>query len=443
MDYPIIKKKELKQEIKMSDIEYLFGLVDKIAELESKLPYHFNLMDELKTNENAHSKLLVKLLSYKNQNGFPFLQAFLNRVGIEKEVKKSTITAGEKYIDCLIRDDGYAVIIENKIHNAKDQEEQIDGYVKTVKKEYPPEEIYVIYLTSLGRKKVTESSMPVELRQELCKRFIECNYRDHILPWLKEDVLPQCQLKEELLISATHQYIDHLNGMFLLRSNQHQMKEEIKSYLKKNSKGKDFEEIIGDIRKLLGYLETIENEKINKKRNIPRKKFLEELYEKLGKEEWDCVTYIDTKVPFENANDDNFGFMYKGDDTSKAGCFLNGEKVSFHVEIQSPRKNTYNNRKFLCGAFVYGNSELGKELKEKFKKELPGTKINSTKYWVYMDTSEYRTDEGYNVAKGFYDDIYNDLFTNDTHRANILEVFAKQVDKMKKVWLKICQEETS
>lgn len=43
------------------------------------------------------------------------------------------------------------------------------------------------------------------------------NYRDDILPWLEEQVLPECTVREELLVSAVRQYIDHLKGMFGMR----------------------------------------------------------------------------------------------------------------------------------------------------------------------------------------------------------------------------------
>ena len=37
-------------------------------QMEAKLPYHLNVIDELYINENGHSRILAKLLQYKNEN---------------------------------------------------------------------------------------------------------------------------------------------------------------------------------------------------------------------------------------------------------------------------------------------------------------------------------------------------------------------------------------
>jgi len=61
--------------------------------------------------------------------------------------------------------------------------------------------------------------------------FVESNYCYDILPWLKEDVLPNCKLKDDNLVSALKQYIDHLEGMFDQR-NSNVMEENLKNWLK-------------------------------------------------------------------------------------------------------------------------------------------------------------------------------------------------------------------
>ena len=46
---------------------------------EFLLPFHFNVIDELHANENAHSRILQKLLLYKRKNEYPFLLSFLEK----------------------------------------------------------------------------------------------------------------------------------------------------------------------------------------------------------------------------------------------------------------------------------------------------------------------------------------------------------------------------
>ena len=57
-------------------------------------------------------------------------------------------------------------------------------------------------------------------KEEFAKRYVNLSFKTHILPWLKENILPNCIIKEELLISAIKQYIDHLEGLFWMRPSQ-------------------------------------------------------------------------------------------------------------------------------------------------------------------------------------------------------------------------------
>src|ERR1035437_2240650 len=61
------------------------GLLDFLTEFmkifndeKSKLPYHINLIDELHANENAHSRILEKLLKQKTNVGtYELLESFI------------------------------------------------------------------------------------------------------------------------------------------------------------------------------------------------------------------------------------------------------------------------------------------------------------------------------------------------------------------------------
>ena len=53
--------------------------LSKIKEKEhQKLPYHFNLIDELHANENAHTRILLKLLSYNISGEYVFFKSFIS-----------------------------------------------------------------------------------------------------------------------------------------------------------------------------------------------------------------------------------------------------------------------------------------------------------------------------------------------------------------------------
>ncbi len=208
---------------------------EQYKEEQEKASYNLCLLDLCGANENAHTKILVQLLKYKADEKYPFLESLLERwfrnINLRFDCRKIEITFNKDFIDGLIKDNQKAVIIENKIHYAQDQEKQIERYVKRVQ-EYGIElkNIYVVYLTRYGDKKVSKDSCSEELKKEL-GGFVESNYCYCILPWLKEDVLPNCKLKDDNLVSALKQYIDHLDGMCGQRSSNG-MDEKLKEWLK-------------------------------------------------------------------------------------------------------------------------------------------------------------------------------------------------------------------
>ena len=196
-------------------------------ELSSRKPLYvnLNLIDELHANENAHSRILRMLLQYDDKDrGYWIFKSFLNIEFISRvfkcSVEKPLFENERDRIDLLIHEIvRYAIIIENKINGAPDQYEQLERYVNSCKDRYDIKQIYVIYLTCDGSKKADEISLTFKARNDLeyssdsSGRFIALNYRDHILPWLEENVLPQCA-SDKQLASALYQYIDYLKGMF-------------------------------------------------------------------------------------------------------------------------------------------------------------------------------------------------------------------------------------
>lgn len=222
-------------------IRLLDSFSDRYKKGKVELPYHINLIDELHANENAHTRILLKLLQFNYLGNYPILRSFFDlmeqkmerkfKVG---EIKHPKIRFNQENIDGLIEESEYVVIIENKIHGAIDQEKQIDRYVEIARKHCLKEDkIFVIYLTTNGAREVLERSFDKAKTllgytdRQNTGRFVPMSYRMDILPWLEQVVLPGCMLKDEYLISALQQYIDHLKGMFDLRNEERIMTEKI------------------------------------------------------------------------------------------------------------------------------------------------------------------------------------------------------------------------
>ncbi len=220
-------------------IDLLGSFHGKHQEEKEKQPYHINLIDELHANENAHSRILVKLLQYKvGNNEYPILRSFLEYLSkgedsfiFNHKVTKPIITAEKHRIDALVVDKDYAVIIENKIHGAVDQPEQIKRYIEVVKEcKIAENSIYILYLTR-GGSMPSEDSFPTLLRDKFTSRFKQISFRHDIIDWMKNEVAQLCETKEDYLNSARLQYIDHLEGMFHLRTIDKPMKDALTKHL--------------------------------------------------------------------------------------------------------------------------------------------------------------------------------------------------------------------
>jgi len=223
----------------ISNVE-LIGIASEIQNLFleeiRKLHYGANLIDELHANENAHSRILRMLIAYNGDNTYPIFASFLKLIkkhchyANDLTVCSPQFSNEEARIDVLIKefhsDRPYAVIIENKVCGAVDQEEQIQRYIEIVMQNVSPDNIYVIYLTKDREKHVSEVSLTEKAKMVLgvtndsSGRYIPLNYKDDILPWLEREVLPNLPLKEELLASSIQLYIDYLKGMFNMRENE-------------------------------------------------------------------------------------------------------------------------------------------------------------------------------------------------------------------------------
>ena len=240
-----------------------FHFTEKYNKESQKLPYHINLIDELRVNENAHSRILCKILNYKKDNAYPFLKSFIEFcAGLKINIETPLVDTQNNLIDVLIVDKEkmLAVIIENKIYGAKDGSNQINKYVdKIVEKfDFKKNQIYVLYLTKDGKQLLKNESLSEE-KKKLLGGYENINYKGDVLDWLKKHVLPECLTNQDdiFLISALQQYVDHLNGMFHQRNREENMKQELKQHLVNALK------LDGETKDILREISKTKNELIN------------------------------------------------------------------------------------------------------------------------------------------------------------------------------------
>lgn len=271
-------------------LDFCDSIGAKIEEEKQKLPYHINVIDLLRAGENAHSRILMYLLGQENKGEYEILQSFLEFVKTKKnsfqfQNKNPKITSEKERIDVCIEDENYAIIIENKIHNARDQYNQIDRYIDKLKNRGKKEEnIFVIYLTRDDYKDPENHSFTYKENFE--NRYINLNYKVDILFWLKENVLPNVRNKDVFLKSSLEQYIDHLEGMFYLRKIQEKMNQEIQKIIsEKLNLGENPTKDCEIINQKIELLEEIKNQLLNVKHKQVQVDFLRDCYLKVKNEE--------------------------------------------------------------------------------------------------------------------------------------------------------------
>ena len=166
-------------------MRFISSFMEKRRKAEATMSYHINLIDETGADENAHSRILAKLLQQKTPRGeFEILESFIRYI-IEKSVffgnihiENPNVTQEKERIDLWIRDRDYSIIVENKIHWANDQSEQLSRYINSAKaRGYGEEQIFVVYLSPTYDKAPDEQTWG-EYKNKFAKRFINLSFRE-------------------------------------------------------------------------------------------------------------------------------------------------------------------------------------------------------------------------------------------------------------------------
>lgn len=219
------------------ELNRLLGLAESYNEEREKklgkLPFRYNVLEEVRVNENAHTRLLMRLLEYKRARQHFF--DYLGKGFASLEMPNPKITAEKHRIDGLIQEEGkYAIIIENKVCGAVDQEGQLGRYIDLCVGDlkYEKEQIYILYLVDRPGKEPSEQTW-VGYQEEFEGRTLVLSYTEDIIPWMQKflDALESNkQEKEKLLLSGVTQYLDYLKMTFM-NSHHIDMEEWLKEYI--------------------------------------------------------------------------------------------------------------------------------------------------------------------------------------------------------------------
>ena len=283
----------------MAENEILIKVAKELNELykrkKSALPYSINVIRELRANENANSRILRGLLQYSCEGQYPILQSFIELLQtiaecpIDISIHDPKLTNEQEHrIDLLIKEKkSYAIVVENKIWGAPDQEKQIEKYIDyVIDCGIPKRRIFVVYLTSDGNKKVSNISLTDKAKKHLgysgkCNgRFICVNFKDNIMPWLDKLVKLEETQNEPLLSSSITLYNDYLKEIFDERKEDVEIEKELMKHLMDKLQINSLKELLEtweDVDKLQDIVSSAANEKIE---NICKQKICNALEKK-------------------------------------------------------------------------------------------------------------------------------------------------------------------
>ena len=232
----------------------------KAEETKFQMGFNFNVLAEQCRNivENSHTNMLMRLLEYRNRYGYVFLEDFISMAGFDIKIgegdvcfKRESPTVSEAgkngRIDGFIyQKTNFAIIIENKINHAGNQEQQIERYIDDIiKKQIVPDNcIYVVFLTRDGVESPDKDSIRKMKDMGICDegddeqitgpRYFPCSYSQHILNWLKDNIHPMVPQKDIVLNAGIIQYIDYLEGLLGCSPSLLRFNNEFKKWFEEN-----------------------------------------------------------------------------------------------------------------------------------------------------------------------------------------------------------------
>ncbi|WP_432633812.1 PD-(D/E)XK nuclease family protein [Brachyspira sp.] len=184
----------------------------------NKLKFNiFDIITDKWKRENLHSEILKFLF----ENCEDFFNDFLDLIEIKnkEEYSNAEITNEEAKIDILIKSENKAIIVENKINWAHDQNEQLARYYKEVKDEYKKVVEKIVYISPSKDKKPDSQTFG---KDEKIKKEIENIYKKIIGFDGNENDLVSCleksrdKLKEDLEKTKNNLDSENIHKLFFI-----------------------------------------------------------------------------------------------------------------------------------------------------------------------------------------------------------------------------------
>lgn len=324
----------------------------------------FEVISDTYKKENLHSDLMKQILdpTTKEIGNINYLKSFLEILKIKDfgDLQNVKVERERNRIDILISNEKNAIIIENKINYATDQDNQLERYYEIVSLEKKVKKIVYVTLSS------EDSGKPSNLNNYVNKKAIEDilihlpavskDYKNSLLYWLDKCIkIPPENNIGKIFLEQYKQLLAYLGGDVLML--------------------KDEEKVIKEI--------------FNSKKNLELVKDLIDIW---NKKSIHLCCLIASELELELTNIEGYKIYARefNDNVKKYVCALGEKNKNIQIGFYSAKKK-------------FKNPDLD-TIKKNYN-YVDGVKWYSYDKWIYMDinSEDYTYEVLKDLIKNFFD----------------------------------------
>ena len=219
------------------------GELKRIREdVRENQPFLLNVLLEAQPNEEGVSRILKGFFSYRQDGEYVALRSFVRKFLNEElasQIKKPVLQEEEyvtdqKRIDILVYEKAkYAIVFENKIWDATEQENQLSNYIRGLKDQkygLTDDQVYIIYLPSDEGHGPTDRSWDKNIQKLYKNRYCKVSFKEGIIRWLDSEEMKS--IGDPNFSQSRFLFSDYLKRVFNLTPTDNMEQREIDKHIK-------------------------------------------------------------------------------------------------------------------------------------------------------------------------------------------------------------------
>ena len=223
-------------------LSFCYELEKIREEVKESQPFLLNVLLEAQPNEEGVSRILKGFLNYRQDGEYVALRSFVRKFLNEElamQIKKPVLQEEEyvtdlKRIDILVYEKGrYAIVFENKIWDAPEQDGQLANYIRGLKDQkygLTDDQVYIIYLPSDEGHGPTDRSWDRNIQKLYKDRYRKVSFKEGIIGWLDSEEMKS--IGDPNFSQSRFLFSDYLKRVFNLTPTDNMEQKEIDKHIK-------------------------------------------------------------------------------------------------------------------------------------------------------------------------------------------------------------------